>query len=93
MKIQLYSKTREGKWTAILTLLFIALMVVKLSALSMMIRLPLPTPFLAIIGVIGFLLGILSIVKNKDKSLMTMLSILIGLLIIFWAVAEIAFSH
>lgn len=93
MKMQLYSKTTAGKWAAILTLLFIALMAIKLSALAMLIRLPLPTPFLAIIGVIGFLLGIISIVKNKDRALLTLLSIPVGLLIIFWTAAEIAVPH
>lgn len=93
MKMQLYSKTTAGKWAAILTLLFIALMAIKLSALAILIRLPLPTPFLAIIGFIGFLLGIISIVKNKDRSILTLLAIPIGLLIIFWTAAEIIFPH
>jgi len=93
MKMQLYSKTTAGKWAGILTLIFIALMIIKLSALAMLIRLPLPTPFLAIIGVIGFLLGIISVVKNKDRSILTLLAILIGLLIIIWTAAEIVFPH
>jgi len=93
MKTQLYSKTTAGKWAAILTLLFIASMAIKLSALAMLIRLPLPTPFLAIIGFIGFLLGIISMVKNKDRSILTLLAILVGLLIIFWTAAEIMFPH
>ncbi len=93
MKMQLYSKTTAGKWAAILALLFIALMAIKLSALTMLIRLPLPTPFLAMIGVVGFLMGIISIVKNKDRAILTLLSISIGLLIILWTAAEIAFLH
>lgn len=91
--MQLYSKTTSGKWAAILTLLFIALMAIKLSALTMLIRLPLPTPVLAVIGVIGFLLGIISIVKNKDRSILTLLAILLGLLIVLWTTAEIIFPH
>lgn len=91
--MQLYSKTTAGKWAAILALLFIVLMAIKLSALAMLIRLPLPTPLLAIIGGVGFLLGIVSVVKNKDRSILTLLAILIGLLIILWAVAEIVFPH
>ena len=93
MKMQLYSKTTVGKWAAILTLLFIALMAIKLSALAMLIRLPLPTPILAVIGVIGFILGIISIVKNKDRTILTLLAILIGILIILWTAAEIAYPH
>ncbi len=93
MKMQLYSKTSLGKWAANLTLLFIALMAIKLSALAMLIRLPLPTPLLAVIGVIGFLLGIISIVKNKDRAILTLLAIPIGVLIILWTVAEMAVPH
>lgn len=91
--MQFYSKMTSGKWAAILTLLFIALMAIKLSALTMLIRLPLPTPVLAVIGVIGFLLGIISIVKNKDRSILTLLAILLGLLIVLWTTAEIIFPH
>lgn len=81
------------KSAGILTLLFIVLMVIKLSALAMFIRLPLPTPFLALIGVVGFVLGIISILKNKDRAILTLLSLPIGLLIILWTVAEIVVPH
>ena len=93
MKMQLYSKSTTGRWAAILTLLFIVLMAIKLTALAMIIRLPLPTPFLAVIGVAGFVMGVISIVKNKDRALLTLLSIPIGVLIIFWTLAEIVVPH
>lgn len=93
MKIQLRSNTRAGKWAAILTLLFIVLMSLKVWTLGILIRIPLPTPFIAGLGVIGFIMGIVSFVKNKDRSLLTLLSIPLGLLIIFWIAAEIAFPH
>ena len=93
MKIQLYSKTTSGKWAAILTLLYITLMAIKLSALATYIRLPLPIPFIAVIGFAGFVMGVASFVKNKDRTILTMLSILIGLLIVFWTAAEIIFPH
>ncbi|WP_035295051.1 hypothetical protein [Clostridium sp. KNHs214] len=93
MKMQLCSKTKAGKWAAILTLLFIVLMALKLSTLAIRIRLPLPTPFIAVIGVVGFIVAVVSIIKNKDRALLTLLSILVGLLIIFWTIAETAFPH
>ncbi|MGE4274170.1 MAG: hypothetical protein AB7E31_15120 [Desulfitobacterium sp.] len=93
MQIQIWSKTKIGKWASILTLLFIVLMALKLSALASIIRLPFPTPFIAGLGVIGFVLGITSIFKNKDGSLFVLLSIPVGLLIIFWVAAEIAFPQ
>lgn len=91
MKIQIWSKTKIGKWASIFTLLFIVLMGLK--ALNIGIRLPLPSPIIAILEVIGFVMGIISIFKNKDKSLFVLLSILVGLLIVFWVAAEIAFPH
>lgn len=93
MKIQLCSNTTTGKWAAILTLLFIVLMSLKLSTLAILIRLPLPTPVIAVIGVAGFIVGVASIIKNKDRALLTLLSIPVGLLIIFWTIAEIAVPH
>lgn len=93
MKINFWSKTTAGKWASVLTLIFIVLMSLKLLTLEISIRIPLPTPFIAGLGLIGFIMGIVSFVKNKDRSLLTLLSILIGLLIIFWTAAEIVFSH
>ncbi len=93
MKIHLWPKTKAGKWAAVLTLLFIVSMSIKSTALSILIRLPLPTPILAVIGVAGFVMGVIAIVKNKDRALLTLLSIPAGLLIIFWTVLEIAFPH
>ncbi len=91
IKTQILSKTKIGKWASLLTLLFIVLMGLK--ALNIGIRLPLPSPFIAVFGVIGFVLGIISRFKNKDRSLSVLLSIPVGLLIIFWVAAEIAFPH
>lgn len=93
MKIKFWSKSKAGKWSVILTLVFIIVMSLKVSALATHIRLPFPSPILAVIGVVGFALGIISIVKNKDRALFTLLSIPVGLLIIFWVTAEIAVPH
>lgn len=89
MRLNFWSKTTVGKWAGILTLLFVGLIAVKLMGL----RLPLPTPFIAGLGLIGFVMGLISIIKDKDRSIMTVLSIPVGLLIIFWTVAEIIFPH
>lgn len=91
--MKIYSEAKTGKLSAILTLLFIVFMAIKLSALAVLIRLPLPTPIIAVIGVAGFITGIVSIIKYKDKALLTLISIPIGLLIIFCTIAEIAVPH
>ncbi len=88
MKFQLLSKTVAGKWAAWLTLTFIILILFKIT-----IGLPVPSPLIAAMGIAGFVIGIVSVVKNKDKSVLTLLSLPVGLLIILWVAAEIANPH
>jgi hypothetical protein len=88
MKIQAVSQKAAGKWAAALTLLFILLITLKVT-----LWIPVPTPLIAGFGVAGLIVGIVSFFKNRDRSLLTLLSVLVGLLIVFWAAAEIAFPH
>ena len=55
MKMQFWSKTTTGKCAAGLTLAFIVLIAIKILGLGATIRLPFPTPVLALVGVIGFI--------------------------------------
>lgn len=87
MKMQILSKTPSGKWAGLLTLAFIVLMALKY------FRLPLPSPAIAVLGVAGFILAVVSIIKNKDRSLLTWLAIPVGLILIFWIGAEIMYPH
>ncbi len=89
MKIKLCSTAKVGKYAACSTLLFIILMILKFFTYSI----PLPTPVIAGLGVLGFILGAISMIKSKDRSLLTLLSIAIGLLVILWVAAEILFPH
>lgn len=93
MKIQLWSKFTAGRWAECMTLLFILLMALKLTASGTSIRIPLPIPAIAGFGVLGFGMGIVSVIKNKDRSILTLLSIPIGLLILLWFAAEMMFPH
>lgn len=93
MKMQFWSKTITGKWAAGLTLAFVVLMGIKMTALGATMRLPLPTPILALLGVVGFIMGLIAVIKYKDRALLTLLSIPVGLVIIFWTLAEITFPH
>ncbi len=88
MKIRLYSESKEGKWAGLLMLIFIAIM-----AFKIFVRFPLPTPVIAVMGVVGSALGLLSVMKYKDRSILTWLSILMGLLIIVWTAAELVSPH
>ena len=93
MKMQFWSKTTTGKWAAGLTLAFIVLIALKMVGLGATIRQPLPSPVLALMGVVGFIMGLVAIIKYKDRALLTLLSIPVGIIIIAWTLAEIAFPH
>ena len=89
MNIKLWSDYKYGKWAAGLTLLFILLMYLKFFAY----RIPLPSPVIAVFGVTGMAMGITSFIKNNDRSILTYVSMVIGLLILIWVTAEIMYPH
>jgi len=88
MKTQIWPKTLVGKVAAIFSLLFIVLI-----ALKIVVHIPPPTFSIAAFGIIGFLAGIVAVFKFKDRTVLTILSIIVGAVIIFWAVAEFLFPH
>ena len=54
MKIVFWPKSSAGKWAAILTIAFIISIALKQATLGL---LPLPTSIIAVLGVIGFIIG------------------------------------
>ena len=44
-------------------------------------------------GIAAFFTGIISILKNKERSVLVFLSTLLGSLVLLWIFAEIAFPH
>jgi hypothetical protein len=44
-------------------------------------------------GVIGFVMGLIAVIKYKGRALLTLLSIPVGIIIIAWTIAEIAFPY
>ena len=89
MNIRLWPKAKAGKYSSCFTLLFIVMMILKFFTYSI----PFPAPAIAGLGVIGFFLGTTSMIKNKDRSLLTLLSVILGLLVVLWIAAEILFPH
>lgn len=82
MNITFLSKSRFGKWSAGLSIAFLVLTLVQLSEVMR-----LPGTLIALMGLLGFILGILAIIKYKDRALLTYLSIPVGLLVIIFALA------
>ncbi len=88
MKINLLPKSILGKLSIGLSIAFIILIWLK-----MQIAIHIMTFCIAALGLLGFFTSIVSIVKNKDRALLNFLPILVGVIIILWAVAEIIFPH
>lgn len=91
--MKIWPTPKLGQAAASLTLLFILLMMLKMGALGIRFMMPLPSPLIALLGIAGLVFGLLSIYLNKDKAILTWLSIPIGLIIFFWIGAEIMFPH
>ena len=89
MKMGLWPKAKAGKYAVCFTLLFSILMILKFFTYSI----PLPTPVIAGVGVLSFIFGTISTIKNKDRSPLTLLSVMVGLLVILWVAGEIIFPH
>lgn len=55
--------------------------------------LALPTICIGITGVSSFFTGIIGIIKDKDYSVLIIMSTIIGFFVLFWIFAEIFFPH
>lgn len=88
MKIALLPKTCLGKWSVGLSTAFIVLIWLKIQyGIHVM------TFAIAVLGLGGFFIGILAIVKDKDSSILNFLPILVGIIIIIWIVGETIYPH
>lgn len=88
MKMTLFPQDSAGKWSTGLSAAFVVLIWLK-----MQYSIHIMTFAIAALGLAGFAFGITAIIKNKDRSLFTFLSVLVGLVIIFWIAAEIIYPH
>jgi hypothetical protein len=90
MKLVFLPKTTPGKWSVGLSLAFIFLIGLKIAGF---IPIPLPTPFIALLGIAGLIVSLAAIFRNKDRSILTFLPVLVGLVILLWIAAEMIFPH
>ena len=90
MKLNFIPKTRLGKWSIGLSIAFIVLIGMKIADYF---HFPLPTPAIATLGLMGFILSLIAIFRNKDRAILIFLPVLVGLVIILWTTAEFIFPH
>lgn len=103
MKITFTPKTYLGKWTVGLIIGFFILlavffMFIKLGERGGMtywsnLKLAIPGTAAALCGILSFFTGIISVFKNKERSVLVFLSIILGFLILLWVSAELLFPH
>lgn len=91
MKIRLIPENSLGRWAAGLMGLFLLVMFLKFTPI-VNYRFPLPVPAIAVLAVLGGLLASMAFVR-KDRSVLTILSGILGILVILWIAAEFAFPH
>jgi len=103
MKITFTPKTYLGKWAVGLIIAFF----IFLSLFFMFIglgerggetifsnlKLLIPYSIAVVSAVASFVIGIISIFKNKERSVLVFLSIILGFLILLWTLAEFIFTH
>lgn len=82
-------KSKLGKNTIISSIILIILIIFKL----FQIPIPIPSLIIGFFSVITFVLAIIDLLKNKNKSLWLLIPILWGLIVILWMIAEIVYPH
>lgn len=88
MNITIWPKSKVGKWAAILGIAYIVLMWLKLQ-----FHLPVFSFAIAGVGLVGFVLSLIAVLKNKDRALIILLPLLAGIVLVIWIVAEILYPH
>ncbi len=81
MKITLLPKTNLGKSAVLLSIIFILLF-----WLRTMNWASLPTFMIAALGLIGSIKGLQAIIKHKERAALVILSLPLGILIVFWTI-------
>lgn len=88
MRLALLPKTAMGKWSVALSIAFIVLIWAKIED-----SVPVPTFAIAVLGLAGSILAVTAVLKKKDRSVTFLLPILVGLVLVVWVAAELAFPH
>ena len=96
-------KTRQGKWSAWLMVAFIVFFGLffifmasgQRGGATFFSNLWLTVPILlaGISGISAFFTGIIGVIKDRERSVLVYLAILIGLIVLLFCLAEIVFPH
>ena len=81
-------KTALGTWSVVISILFIILIWTKIQ-----FSIHVPSFAIATSGVLGFVVSLVAIFRNKERAILVFLPVLVGLLIIVWGAAELISPH
>lgn len=90
MKLVWLPKDSAGKWSVVLSVLFVLLMWLKFFAL---VRLPLPSPAIALLSIAALILGLISIFLHRARAILLVIPMLLGLLVVVWTAGELIYPH
>jgi len=91
MKIDFMPKTRAGKWSVWLNAFFLIIIVISIILVNVLGLLSygdhwwdVTVPIVSFASIAAFILGIIAIRKNKERSVLVYVSVIIGLLSILF---------
>lgn len=104
MKINIIPKSKLGMWSLILFIITIVLMIIFYSIIAIfnpqgtgsffgVLELAIPLLLAWISSLSAFVLGILSIIKSKSKSILIFIVVIITALTTLFGVLEMSFPH
>ncbi|MCR6545019.1 hypothetical protein [Dehalobacterium formicoaceticum] len=88
MKITIWPTSGMGFWSAFLSVIFFILFYLETRNIILI-----PSIGIAAIGLVGFFRGTMSIIQDKERSILAFLSIPAGVIVIFRILSEIINSQ
>ena len=103
MRVSILPKTALGKWSTGLIVAFIVFFV----AFQLLVAsgqrggetffsnlvLTIPILLAGTSGVFAFLTGLIGVIRNRERSILVFLAMLIGLFVLFFCLGEVIFPH
>ena len=103
MKFTVLPKTKLGRWSVWLLVVFVFIIAVFQIMVAVgqrggetffdNIRLSTVAVVAAISGIFSLLIGLISIIKSKERSILVFVATMIGLFVLIFIIGELAFPH
>lgn len=88
MKISIFPKSKTGLKSVVILLQSAVLMALKYKAF-----ITIPSFIIASVAILSFIFSLITVFKEKDYSVLIIITLLIGMFITSWVVVELVFPH